>query len=173
MPTQILIVDDSQDTIAILQAVLAKSGFEVHAADEGRKALDMLRQRKIQPDLAILDIQMPGMSGYEVCEELQAHPDWSIIPVVFLTASEERENRLRAFQLGAVGFLNKPVISDQLLEQVAKAIKVRKQWLENFTPSEPEPEAPADPDMPRAPRTRPLALDEVLQRQAASTGPLT
>ncbi|MEZ0368333.1 MAG: ATPase, T2SS/T4P/T4SS family [Candidatus Sericytochromatia bacterium] len=173
MPTQILIVDDSHDTIAILQAVLTKSGFVVHSAEDGRKALDMLRQRKIQPDLAILDIQMPGMSGYEVCEELQANPDWSIIPVVFLTASEERENRLRAFQLGAVGFLNKPVISDQLLEQVAKAIKVRKQWLESFTPAEPEPEAPADPDKPRAPRTRPLAMDEVLQRQAASTGPLT
>ncbi|PKL77280.1 MAG: hypothetical protein CVV27_06035 [Candidatus Melainabacteria bacterium HGW-Melainabacteria-1] len=177
MPTsttrQILIVEDSPDTVAILQAVLQKAGYTVHTAEDGRRALEMLRQRKVDPGMAILDIQLPGMSGYELCEELQAHSDWAMIPVVFLTGSEQRENRLRAFQLGAVGFLNKPVISESLLEQVQKAFEVRRQWMESFTP-EPVSEAP-DPDQPekpRASRTQPLALEQVLQRQAASTGPL-
>lgn len=172
---QILIIDDSPDTVAIVKAVLNKSGYEAHAADSGRMALALLRGQRVQPDVAILDIQLPDLSGYELCEELQAHPDWSMIPVVFLTGSEEKENRLRAFQLGAVGFLTKPVISDHLLEQVNKAIEVRKQWMASFTPADVAPveNGPEPDDKARGNRTGPLVLEEVLQRQAASsTGPL-
>lgn len=171
MSAQILIIDDSPDTVAILKAVLTKHGYETHTATSGRQALSLLRQQKVKPDLAILDIQLPDLSGYEVCEEMQADEEWSLIPVVFLTGSEQKESRLRAFQLGAVGYLNKPVISDLLLEQVRKAIEVREQWLESFTPAPPPP--PPEPGVkPRANRTQPLAMEEVLQRQAASTGPL-
>lgn len=164
---QILIIDDSHDTLEIVKAVLSKAGFDVQLADSGRMALTLLRQQRVKPDVAILDIQLPDLSGYELCEELQAHPDWSMIPVVFLTGSEQKENRLRAFQLGAVGFLTKPVLSDQLLEQVNKALEVRKQWTASFTP--PDVAEPGAEDKPAKPQTQPL--EEVLQR-AAGTGPL-
>lgn len=186
---QILIIEDSPDTAAIIEAVLSKSGFSFHTANTGRKALELLRLKKVKPDLVLLDIQLPDLSGYEVCEELQADEDWALIPVVFLTGSEQRESRLRAFQLGAVGFLTKPIIADYLLEQVRKALEARQQWMESFSPLE-EPAAAAPKveqalptvNKPSASRTQPLEerLAELssgsrslqLTPQHAKTGPL-
>lgn len=183
---QILIIEDSPDTQTILEAVLNKAGFEILLASSARQGFQLLQQKKIKPDAILLDIQLPDQSGYDVCEELQAHEEWGLIPVVFLTADEQRESKLRAFQLGAVGFLTKPVQSDALLEQVRKALSTRKQWLDSFGPDEPGPvpdknEAKLKP----ATRTQPLeeklaelsheskSLQVVQKQQALSTRPVT
>lgn len=137
----ILIIDDDKDLSLLVKSMLMSAGFSVETLDNGKRALQLLRQRHLETRLILLDIEMPHMSGYEVCEELQDDPRLALIPIIMITASMQAENRLQAFQLGAVGFLNKPLTQDILLEQVQKAIDVEKQWRSSFVPQAGPPAA--------------------------------
>ncbi len=142
-PVDVLIIDDDTDLSTLLKTILKSAGFEVSTLNDGKRALQLLRQRSLEPRLILLDIEMPGMSGYEVCESLQGDPQLALIPVIMITASIQAESRLQAFQMGAVGFMNKPIKPDALLAQVNKALDVQQQWESSFV-SQPSP-APATP----------------------------
>jgi CheY-like chemotaxis protein len=116
--TYILLVDDDRDTSDILRFFLEREGYEVRLADEGGEALRLMAQHG-EPDLILLDLTMPGLSGWGVMDALARHPRWVGTPVVVLTASwEVTEEDVLAF--GADGMLHKPVKPDDLLATVER-----------------------------------------------------
>src|SRR5262249_10675443 len=100
-----------------IERSLVSNGYSVLTADSGARALTTLQ--KTTPSLILLDAVMPNMDGYEVCSHLQANPALATIPVIFVTAQEEGEERARALSLGAADYLVKPIQRDILLRKVA------------------------------------------------------
>ncbi|MGA9570789.1 MAG: SpoIIE family protein phosphatase [Candidatus Acidiferrales bacterium] len=102
----ILLVDDTPANIHIAQAIL-RDEFKVRVATSGAKALELVKAEPM-PALILLDIEMPGMDGYEVCNHLKADPQTRDIPVIFLTAKTESEDETKGFEVGAVDYVHKP-----------------------------------------------------------------
>jgi sigma-B regulation protein RsbU (phosphoserine phosphatase) len=102
----ILLVDDTPANIHIAQAIL-RDEFRIRVATSGAKALELVKTEPL-PALILLDIEMPGMDGYEVCNRLKADPQTRDIPVIFLTAKTESEDETRGFEVGAVDYVHKP-----------------------------------------------------------------
>lgn len=113
---RILCVDDDPMLTFFLGCVLSQDGFEVQALNEPIHILESLAS--FRPDLVLLDVMMPGLSGYEVCRMLRGHKDWSHLPIVFLTVKNDIETRSAAFQAGGNDFLGKPVVPEELLARV-------------------------------------------------------
>lgn len=111
----ILIVDDDITSLRLIQAVL-KASYDPAPARSGEQALTYLE--KHTPDLILLDLDMPGMNGYEVLGRLKADPRWKEIPVIFLTGREGVESEVRALTLGAVDYMQKPVMEELVLARV-------------------------------------------------------
>lgn len=105
-PATLLVVDDDPTNLRLLRSMLDASGYEVRFATSGRMALASVHSDP--PDLILLDVEMPGLSGYEVCERLQADPDTRDIPVVFLSAAQDTEAKVRSFECGGVDYVTKP-----------------------------------------------------------------
>ncbi|QDF76247.1 MULTISPECIES: response regulator [Shewanella] len=103
---RILIVDDMQVNIIILRQLLSLTN-EIATALNGEEALSLCQSFK--PDLILLDIEMPGMSGFEVCQRLKADPNTQGIAVVFVSAHHDEEQEMRGFELGGVDFIHKPI----------------------------------------------------------------
>ncbi len=112
----ILVVDDSPDNI-ILMSRLLKDHYRTKIATNGEKALKIASSDD-PPDLILLDVMMPYMDGYEVCQELKKNPKTSRIPVIFLTAKTDIEDEKRGFEVGAVDYITKPVSAPLLLARV-------------------------------------------------------
>lgn len=126
----ILIVDDAETNIAILVEALDRD-YEVSVAMDGSGALEAVAAN--MPDLILLDIMMPGMGGYEVCQKLKSDAATSEIPVIFLTALTELESKTKGFELGAVDYITKPF---EILEVKARVnthltLKEAKEFLKN------------------------------------------
>lgn len=117
---RILVVDDDADLIATVAAVLTASGYEVLSATSGEEGLELAFTR--HPHLILLDVTMPGMSGHDVCRELQFGYTKDI-PVVFLTARTELEHMVQANRSGASGYITKPFRNDQLLRTIAEVLR--------------------------------------------------
>lgn len=113
---RILIVDDEPENIRVLGILLKNNGYLVHVVGNGKDAL--YQARAITPDLILLDVLMPELDGFEVCKRLKADPITSHIPVVFLTAQNDRQAILKGFQLGAVDYITKPFDQVELLVRV-------------------------------------------------------
>ena len=113
----ILVVDDQAANLRAVSALLVGQGYEVLIASTGEEAL-ALSQRQI-PDLWLLDMMMPGMDGFELLAQLKSHPELHKVPAIFLTAAQDREMLLRAFDAGAVDYVTKPFIPEELLARVA------------------------------------------------------
>ena len=109
----ILVVDDTSDSLRVLAGTLAADGYSVQPADSGELALAALAHHV--PELILLDIRMPGIDGFEVCRRLKAEPRTRNIPVVFLSALTEVEDRVEGLKLGAVDFISKPFRKEELL----------------------------------------------------------
>ena len=103
---RILIADDEMDVLALLETRLSASGYEVFKVSDGIAALD--RARADAPDLAVLDVMMPGLSGLEVCRALKADPKTSCMPIILLTARHEEVDRVLGFEFGADDYVLKP-----------------------------------------------------------------
>ena len=119
----ILVVDDQRANRELLEAQLDELGYEVRQAVDGIAALEAVAER--EPDLVLLDIDMPRLDGISVCRRLKAHPVRRLIPVVLLTASSDREVRLRGLEAGADDFLNKPFDARELLIRTKVLLKDR------------------------------------------------
>jgi len=102
----ILAVDDEASNLQLLRQIL-QDHYRLLFAKDGARALELARQE--QPDLVLLDVMMPGMSGYEVCAALKAHPATASVPVIFVTALTETADEVEGFEAGAVDYITKPV----------------------------------------------------------------
>ena len=102
----ILAVDDEASNLQLLRQIL-QDHYRLLFAKDGARALELARQE--QPDLVLLDVMMPGMSGYEVCAALKAHPATASTPVIFVTALTETADEVEGFEAGAVDYITKPV----------------------------------------------------------------
>jgi two-component system, cell cycle response regulator len=120
----LLIIDDDVESLAIAEARLAQEQVEIHCAAGGKEGLAMARS--LQPDLILLDIDMPGMSGFEVCKALKADPELCMIPVLFLSGSGGPESKVRGLDLGAVDFVTKPFDTFELRARVRAALRTKQ-----------------------------------------------
>jgi len=115
-PARILVVDDQPANIQILGSILGPLGHEIIPAGDGAVALKRITVRP--PDLILLDLLMPGMDGFEVCRQIKANPNWCDIPVIFLSAADDKELIVRALDVGAIDFVTKPFSYAELICRV-------------------------------------------------------
>ncbi|MFK7803290.1 MAG: response regulator [Anaerolineae bacterium] len=125
----ILIVDDVPDNRRLLARMLKRRGYHVDSASNGLEALE--QTRKLLPSLILLDVAMPGMDGYQVCQTLKADDVLSEIPVIFLSAHSEQVDKLRGFQAGGVDYVTKPFHFHEVAARVAAHIELFRQKKEN------------------------------------------
>jgi putative two-component system response regulator len=119
----VLVVDDTPDNLALMSGLL-RHLYRVQVANSGEKALKLLEAGQ-HPDLILLDIMMPGLSGYDVCARLKADLATRDIPVIFLTAITAAEEEAKGLELGAVDFISKPVNPPVVMARVATQLKVK------------------------------------------------
>ena len=120
----ILIVDDNVENIKVVGIVLQNSGYELIIAQDGYEALKFIKE--VKPDLILLDIMMPGINGYEVCEILKSDTYTKDIPLIFLTAKIETEDIVKGFEAGGVDYITKPFIKEELLVRVKTHLELKK-----------------------------------------------
>jgi DNA-binding response OmpR family regulator len=106
----ILIVDDKPENLKILASILTEQGYKVRGAISGELALRSAFSKP--PGLILLDVMMPGMDGFEVCTVLKKEPNTCEIPVIFLSALSETEEKIKAFQAGGIDYITKPFRRD-------------------------------------------------------------
>ncbi|MBW9087985.1 PleD family two-component system response regulator [Rhizobium wenxiniae] len=123
MTARILVVDDIPANVKLLEARLLAEYFDVLTADDGYKALAICENTHL--DLILLDIMMPGIDGFEVCERLKANPKTAHIPVVMVTALDQPSDRVRGLKAGADDFLTKPVNDVQLISRVRSLVRLK------------------------------------------------
>ncbi len=109
----VLVIDDDPNNLQAVLDVLDAYGFEVAIARTGERGVE--RAQRLQPDLVLLDVVLPGIDGYEVCRRLTSHPQTSSVPVIFMSALLTEDDRVRGFDVGAVDFVSKPVGERELL----------------------------------------------------------
>lgn len=124
VPTEtrkILIIEDEFPMRYLIEYQLKHNGFVVNLAKDGPDGLKAIHQDR--PDLVLLDVMMPGMDGFEVCQHIKNDPETAEIPVIFVTASEVGEYRARAFDVGAAEYMTKPFRPDELMQQITTALQ--------------------------------------------------
>ena len=123
-PQRILVVDDNPDNITLTRELLTSRGYEVLSATSAEQAQQTVHQQ--HPDLILLDVIMPGKSGYELCRELKEDPFTRLIPVVMITGLTDREDKIRGIEAGADDFLNKPIFPEELFARVRSLLKLKE-----------------------------------------------
>jgi two-component system, sensor histidine kinase and response regulator len=123
-PPLVLVVDDQDANLRLLGRVLGEAGFDLMPADSGPRAL--ARLEAAIPDVILLDMRMPAMDGFAVLERIQGNPAWADLPVIFLTAAHERELLVRAFAGGAVDYLTKPFVAEELVARVRTHAELKR-----------------------------------------------
>lgn len=116
MKRRILVADDEPNILAALEFMLSRAGYEVDVARDGEEALRRLEQRL--PDLVLLDVMMPVLSGYDVCERLRARPEWAGVKVAMLSARGREAETSRGLAAGADLYLVKPFSNRELLQKI-------------------------------------------------------
>ncbi len=120
---KILLVDDSPEALAIAAARLRKDEHEVVSADDGKSGLAAARSEK--PDLILLDVDMPDMTGFDVCRTLKSDEELRMIPVIFLTGSADTADKVKGLDLGAVDYVTKPFDAFELRARVRAALRTK------------------------------------------------
>jgi PAS domain S-box-containing protein len=120
----VLIVDDTPANIDILGHIMGRGKLSISIAPNGEKALEIIKKNK--PDLILLDVMMPGIDGYEVCERLKKGAATKDIPIIFLTALSELENIIKGFKVGAVDYITKPFKEAEVVCRATSQLKLRK-----------------------------------------------
>lgn len=113
---RILVIDDDTVLTRFIHSVLTAHGYDITVLGEPIRILDALEQ--VLPDLVLMNVAMPGMSGYDVCRMLHNHPKWHNMPVIFLTTRSDAEGRAAAFQASGNDFLSKPILAEELINRV-------------------------------------------------------
>ena len=124
----ILVVDDTVENVRLLVNVLIQQNYDIRPVTSGRQAL--LAATQAPPDLILLDVDMPDMSGFEVCQQLKSQPALRDIPVIFLTALNDQAEKVRAFDLGGADYITKPFQVDEVLARVRAHLALRQAKVE-------------------------------------------
>jgi DNA-binding response OmpR family regulator len=123
----ILIVDDRAENLQYLHTILTQEGYEIRATTDGNMAYEAAKENK--PDLILLDIKMPGIDGFEVCQKLKKEESLREIPVIFISALDEIEHKVRAFEEGGVDYITKPFEPKEVLSRVKTRLQIHKSKL--------------------------------------------
>lgn len=119
-PTRVLVVDDEEDVISLLRSNLERAGYAVHSAIDGPSALDCAREH---PDLILLDVMLPGLTGLEVLRRLKNENTTAVIPVILLTARAAEGDRISGLELGADDYVAKPFSPRELLLRIQSILR--------------------------------------------------
>jgi CheY-like chemotaxis protein len=119
-PTRILVADDDPVILRLLQVNFNLEGYEVHTATRGEEALEKAKEHL--PDIILLDVMMPGVDGWEVCRRLKEDQATAAIPVIFLSARAQDQDRRRGYELGVVAYVTKPFDPGELIEVVQRSL---------------------------------------------------
>ena len=120
----ILAVDDEEDNLAILKGRLTRRGYNVTTTNSGAGALTELE--KASPDLVLLDIMMPGMDGYEACQKIKEVSKDEFLPIILLTAKDDKESKIKGLEIGADDYVTKPFDMDELNARIRAMLRIRK-----------------------------------------------
>ena len=121
MAKEILIVDDETNVVVPIQFLMEQQGYRVMIAERGEDALDLIYHYK--PDLVLLDIMLPGMDGYEVCEIVRLNPNYRDVKIIFLTAKGREVEIAKGLSLGADIYITKPYSNDELVAKVKELLE--------------------------------------------------
>ncbi|MEN8224355.1 MAG: response regulator [Bacteroidota bacterium] len=124
VPSNILIVDDIPSNIKLMVSILDEHGYSVSYAQSGPDAIELCK--KVKFELVLLDVMMPGMDGFEVCEELRFIDNYDNVPVIFLTARTDQESILKGFETGGVDYVTKPFSEKELLVRIKTHLDLKK-----------------------------------------------
>src|SRR5262249_11762314 len=123
MTQRILVVDDTPANVKLLVDVLATRGYAMDSAASGEEALSKIAA--LPPDLVLLDIMMPGRSGYDVCRRIRTDPATALLPVVLCTSLDPHSERVNGIEAGADDFLSKPVNQPELFARVKSLLRIK------------------------------------------------
>ncbi len=123
-PAKILVVDDHPQNVELLEAYLLPEGYEVATAFDGVEALE--RVEESTPDIVLLDVMMPRMDGYEVCQKLKSDEETRFIPIVMVTALKDLDDKIKSIEAGADDFLTKPIVKLELLTRIRSLVRVKR-----------------------------------------------
>ncbi|MGI8786930.1 MAG: response regulator transcription factor [Pyrinomonadaceae bacterium] len=121
MLKRLLVIDSEPKLLRAVEAILRGEGFEVATARNARKALVLIAQNV--PDLIVSDVRLPGMDGFQLARKLRASPHSALVPIVFLTARDETEDRIKGFQSGVDAYLTKPFEPDELVAVIKSILR--------------------------------------------------
>ncbi|MBS1825946.1 MAG: SpoIIE family protein phosphatase [Acidobacteria bacterium] len=122
---KILVVDDTPMALELVQSVLDAEGFHTLAAENGAQATEMARSH--QPDLILLDVMMPGETGFETCARLKSDPATTDIPIIFLSALDDLTSKVTGLKIGGVDYISKPVHAEEVLARVRVHLRIHSQ----------------------------------------------
>ncbi len=120
----ILIIDDSPDNLNLLSGILGQAGYKLNLAPSGKLALTFIESNL--PDLILLDIMMPNMDGYQVCEKIKASEQTHDIPIIFISALQEVFDKIKAFSIGGVDYITKPFNEQEVLARIENHLRIRR-----------------------------------------------
>ena len=121
---KILIVEDSETIREMVAYRLTESGYDVETASDGKEGLRKIKE--VKPDLVVLDIRMPGMDGFEVCEKAKADPAIKHIPILFLTTATQKADYEKGRECGADGYVTKPYEGTGLVDEVKRVLQKKQ-----------------------------------------------
>ena len=122
---KILIVDDVSKNIQMLGNILSHKKYQIAYAQNGEQALDICNHQTF--DLILLDIMMPGLDGYQVCERLKSNPKTKEIPIIFLTAKTDMDSIIKGFEIGGNDYITKPFNAAELIARVNNHLLINRQ----------------------------------------------
>ena len=120
----LLLVDDNPNNLQVLYQTLEGRGYKLLIAKNGADAINIVQ--KVHPSLILLDIMMPGMDGYEVCEKIKRQRELADISIIFLSALDDVKDKIKGFSVGAVDYIAKPFQAEEVIARVETHIKIKK-----------------------------------------------
>ena len=120
MPSRILVVEDDPDIAELVEHHLSRAGFSTNVVGTGTDALEQIRQL---PDLVVLDLMLPGLSGFEICRMMRSDPQTASVPIIMLTARAEEEARVQGLELGADDYVTKPFSPRELVARLRAVLR--------------------------------------------------
>jgi len=126
--SRILVVDDRLENLQLLRKLLTEEGYSVRQSPDGALALSNIP--RFQPDLILLDIMMPEMDGYTVCQNIKSNKQSKDIPIIFLSALDLTFDKVRAFELGGADYISKPFHPAEVIARVKNQLRMRQQSLQ-------------------------------------------